>query len=122
MTQTTPKKERGIAPQYNGKWDRRRSTWSSGQCLFVLAIAMAPPKRARGPPAGSTRSVIFLRGAAEIDRGAGCDQNDLSGRMHETCRSAVWSIADRLLPPHRDCRGKPVVTVAPPSVTLISTY
>src|SRR5215470_3494612 len=40
MTQTTPKKERGIAPQYNGKWDRRRSTWSSGQCLFVLAIAM----------------------------------------------------------------------------------
>ena len=26
--------------------------------------------------------------------------------MHEAC------IADRLLPPHRDCRGKPVVTVA----------
>src|SRR6516165_7031515 len=40
MTQTTPKKARAIAPEYNGKWDRRRSTWSSGLCLLVLAIAM----------------------------------------------------------------------------------
>ena len=59
-----------------------------------------------GPSGGFQTECKLLRGAAEVDRVlAGwppvkfrCDQNDLSGR-------------DRLLPPRRDCRGKPVVAV-----------
>ena len=73
MTQTTPKKARAIAPEYNGKWDRRRSTWSSGLWLLVLAIAMvhSDDRLASAITTGrqepvSPRQVILI--TAELDR------------------------------------------------------